>query len=115
MSPASVWTSTRIKAASVVISCAVQLGWARAIDMGCALTAVIFNVLPPFSPTSLPFQGAMAPLPGPGEGKNAVTLGLYPLAVQRVAQDASRQRAGMAAVFEQHLSVDDGVLDASGE
>src|SRR5262249_15178504 len=38
---------TRIRVASVLISCAVQLGCGRGIDMGYACTAVIFNVTPP--------------------------------------------------------------------
>src|SRR5207237_613717 len=41
--PVSVWTSTRIKVASVLISCAVQLGCGRGIDRGYACTAVIFT------------------------------------------------------------------------
>src|SRR6266542_27132 len=48
MTPASVRTSTRLKVASVVISCAVQLGCGRGINMGCAFTSVIFNGRPPF-------------------------------------------------------------------
>gem|GEM_PF-6148760 len=35
--------------------------------------------------------------------------------VQGVPQDAARQGAGMAPVFEQHLAIHDGVVDPLGE
>src|SRR5712691_631753 len=59
----------------------------------------------------------MGPAPWPGSGGTAgcAGLGCGRLVVQGVAQDASRQRAGMAPVFEQHLAIDDGVVDPLGE
>src|SRR6266511_3364041 len=47
--------------------------------------------------------------------KSFITLRLCPLVVQGIPQDASRQRSGMAPVFEQYLAIDDGAVNAGGE
>jgi vitamin B12/bleomycin/antimicrobial peptide transport system ATP-binding/permease protein len=56
--------------------------------------------------------------PPPGQGEEAkgyCRLCLGPVMVQGIPEDASRQRPGLVPIFEQHLAVDDGVVDASGE
>src|SRR5262249_51780966 len=55
---------------------------------------------------------------GPGRGRGGskgTRLHRRRLMIQAVPQDAARQRARMVAVFQQHLTIDDGVVDALGE
>src|SRR6266850_4667391 len=56
-----------------------------------------------------------SPWPGRGGTEGCAGLGFGRLVVQGVPQDAARQRAGMAPVFEQYLAIDDGVMDTLGE
>src|SRR5262249_58067624 len=60
----------------------------------------------PREPLALPEKGAA--VGGTGLGRDG-------LVVQGIAEDAARQRAGMAPVFEQHLTIDNRVVDALGE
>ena len=60
------------------------------------------------------FEDAL--LPDQGEGGRVVSAYACAVAWYSVfRRDTSRQCAGMASVFEQHLAIDDGVVDAGGE
>jgi hypothetical protein len=48
-------------------------------------------------------------------GEDLLKLTLCLGVVQGVPEDASRQGAGVAPVFEQHLAVDNGVVNTGGE
>src|SRR5712691_6451351 len=67
------------------------------------------HIVPALSRTSTP-----SPWRGRGGGEGS-RLRRGRLVVQGVPQDASRQSAGMAPVFEQHLAIHDGVVDPLGE
>src|SRR5215813_3414814 len=61
-------------------------------------------------------MSAHGPLSLAGERDQGGTrLGVRRLVVQTIAQDTSWECAGMPTVFEQHLPVDDGVVDTLGE
>src|SRR5882724_5419119 len=60
-------------------------------------------------------SGSPSPWPGRGGTEDYSHLGLCRLVILAIPEHAPWERAGVVAVFEQHLAVDDGVMNPSGQ